>query len=230
MKTVIGIDGAPSGWLAVIWGKNLTHQHFQSLHDVLQLDAEIIAIDMPIGFPEFSGRTVEKIARQMLKGKASSIFSVPARAAIENEKASYHEACLINMRHSEPPKKFSRQSFGTFPKMRELDRVMTPELQARVHEVHPELSFAEMNNKQAVVSKKSRVEGREERIKLLEASGFPWPQLSGPTYLKKDVADNDVVDACACAWSARRILEGQALSIPAQLEKDARGLVMSIKV
>jgi predicted RNase H-like nuclease len=230
MKTVIGIDGAPSGWLAVIWGKNVTHQLFRNLHDVLQLDAEIIAIDMPIGFPEFSGRTVEKIARQMLKGKASSIFSVPARAAIENEKASYEEACLINMQHSEPPKKFSRQSFGIFSKMRELDRVMTPELQARVHEVHPELSFAEMKNKQAVLSKKSSSEGREERIKLLEASGFPWQELTGPTHLQKDVANNDIVDACACAWSARRTLEEHALTIPNHPEKDARGLVMSIKV
>lgn len=230
MKTVIGIDGAPGGWLAVIWGKTVTHQLFPNLHDALQLDAEIIAIDMPIGFPEFSGRRVEKIARQMLKGKASSIFSVPARSAIENENASYQDACLINMQHSAPPKKFSKQSFGIFPKMRELDCLMTPELQTRVHEVHPELSFAEMNNSRAVLTKKSRPDGRSERIKLLGVSGFPWSQLPSATYLKKDVTDNDIVDACACAWSARRILEGRALSIPDQLEKDARGLVMSIKV
>jgi predicted RNase H-like nuclease len=230
MKTVIGVDGAPGGWLAVIWGKTVTHQLFRNLHDLLQLDAEIVAIDMPIGFPKLSGRTVEKTARQMLKGKASSIFSVPARAAIENEKASYHEACEINLQYSEPSQRFSKQSFNIFPKMRELDRLMTPELQVRIHEVHPELSFAEMNNRQAVLSKKSKPEGRQERIMLLEASGFPWQQLPRSTYLKKDVAENDIVDACACAWSARRILEGCALTIPDQPEKDARGLVMSIKV
>jgi predicted RNase H-like nuclease len=230
MKTVIGVDGAPSGWLAVIWGKTLTHQLFRNLHDLLQLDAEIIAIDMPIGLPKLSGRTVEKTARQILKGKASSLFSVPARAAIENEKASYQEACEINLHYSEPPKKFSRQSFGIFPKMRELDYLMTPELQIRIHEVHPELSFAEMNNRQAVLSKKSKPEGRQERVNLLEASGFPWQQLPRSPYLKKHVADNDIVDACACAWSARRILEGRAFTIPDTSQRDERGLVMSIKV
>ncbi len=230
MKTVVGIDGAPGGWLAVIWGKTVTHQLFPNLSDAMQLDGEIVAIDMPIGLPELSGRTVEKIARQMLKGKASSIFSVPARAAIESENASYQEACLINLQLSKPPKKFSRQSYGIFPKMRELDRIMTPELQTRIHEVHPELSFAEMNNRKAVLSKKTRAEGRIERIRLLSSSGFPWSQMPSATYLKKDVADNDIVDACACAWSARRILEGQALCIPDQLEMDKRGLVMSIKV
>jgi predicted RNase H-like nuclease len=230
VKTVIGVDGAPGGWLAVIWGERVTHQLFPKLSDLLQLEAEIIAIDMPIGFPKLSGRTVEKTARQMLKGKASSLFSVPARAAIENEKASYHEACQINLQHSEPPKKFSKQSFNIFPKMRELDRLMTPALQARVHEVHPELSFAEMNNKQAVLSKKSTAEGRQERLALLEASGFPWSQLPCSTYLKKHVADNDIVDACACAWSARRILDGRAFSIPDTPERDAKGLVMSITV
>jgi predicted RNase H-like nuclease len=230
MKTVIGIDGAPGGWLAVIWGKTITHRLFTNLQDVLQLGAEIIAIDMPIGIPEFSGRAAESVARLMLKGKASSIFSVPVRAAIENETASYNEACLINMQNSLPPKKFSKQSFGIFPKMRELDHIITPALQARIHEVHPELSFAEMNNGQAVLSKKSKAEGRNERIQLLNKSDFPWAQVPNSTYLKKDVADNDIVDACACAWSARRILEGRAVSIPDQIEKDARGLVMSIKV
>jgi predicted RNase H-like nuclease len=230
MKTVIGVDGAPGGWLAVVWGESVTHQLFQNLHDLVQLDAEIIAIDMPIGFPVLSGRKVEKIARQILKGKASSLFSVPARAAIENEKASYHEACQINLQHSEPPKKFSKQSFNIFPKMRELDRLMTPALQARVHEVHPELSFAEMNNRKAALTKKSTAEGRQERTKLLQASGFPWQHLKGPDYLKKHVAENDIVDACACAWTARRILDGRAFSIPDTPDRDARGLVMSITV
>jgi predicted RNase H-like nuclease len=229
LKTVIGVDGAPGGWLAVIWGRTVHHQLFTNLHELFQLEAEIIAIDMPIGFPKQSGRTVDKIARKILKGKASSIFSVPARAAIEPEYQTYHNACLVNLQNSNPPQKFSKQSFFIFPKMRELDHLMTPLLQARVHEVHPELSFAAMNKGQAVLSKKSQSEGRQERITLLNASGFPWSQLPSSTYLKKHVADNDIVDACACAWSARRILEGEAVTIPDQPEKDERGLVMSIK-
>jgi predicted RNase H-like nuclease len=229
MTRVIGIDGAPGGWIVVTWDKTASYQLHRNISDVLALQADVIAVDMPIGLPKYSGRNVEPIARQILKGKASSVFSVPARAAIQDDQLTYQQACDVNMKHSVPTKKFSMQSFMIFPKIRELDRLITPELQTRVHEVHPEVSFAVMNGMKAVLSKKSTGEGRAKRISLLIAAGFPWDALSGPSYLKKFVADNDIVDACACAWSARRIFERRALCIPSQPESDDRGLSMSIK-
>ncbi len=71
----------------------------------------------------------------------------------------YWEACAVNQRHTEPPKKISKQIFHLFPKMREIDALMTPELQVRVFEVHPELAFWAMNGK-APLSLPKKVKSR----------------------------------------------------------------------
>jgi predicted RNase H-like nuclease len=42
------------------------------------------------------------------------------------------------------------------------------------------------------------------------------------------VGADDLLDACACAWSARRIAEGRAVRFPADPPQDARGLRMAI--
>lgn len=40
----------------------------------------------------------------------------------------------------------SKQCFAILPKIREVDRFMTPERQRSVFEIHPELCFLGMNN------------------------------------------------------------------------------------
>jgi predicted RNase H-like nuclease len=119
------------------------------------------------------------------------------------------------------------QSFGILPKVRELDSTMTPGLQKRIREVHPEVSFFTMAGLMpALVGKKKR-EGREERIELLGAIFYQVKEgLSA--FPAREAAADDVLDAYACAWTAMRIFRGEAGCLPDTPARDERGLEMAI--
>ena len=231
MTPVLGVDGCPGGWVAVRWAQAVTHHFCRSFAEVLAIDAAIIAVDMPIGFPPLSGRLTEREVRARLGARQSSVFSVPSRAAVMSE--DYAEACRANLASSDPPRKVSKQIFHIFPKMREVDRLMTPDLQQRVFEVHPELAFWAMNAN-APLALPKKVKGRSNesglalRRDLLTGAGFPLTALPTAAYRRSEVGADDLLDACACAWSARRIAEGRAVRFPADPPQDARGLRMAI--
>jgi len=231
MNSVIGVDGCPAGWIAVIWGGALTHRLCQSFAEVLALDAAIIAVDMPIGFPAREGRQAEKDVRKRLGARQSSVFAVPTRAAVAC--GDYREACAANLEAADPPKKISKQIFHLFPKMREIDALITPALQQRVHESHPELAFWAMNGGGPLPLPK-KVKGTPHppglalRRTLLERAGFPLAAMPDAPYRRSDVGADDLLDACACAWAARRIRDGEALRFPVREQRDGRGLRMAI--
>jgi predicted RNase H-like nuclease len=225
---VAGLDGCRAGWVMVTWAGN---------HDVapqatviphitaaLATAARIIAVDMPIGLPHQSERQCERLARQRLGPRRSSVFAVPCRAAVEAP--DYLSGCAANLDLT--GKKFSKQSFMLFPKMREIDQTIMPADQDRVFEVHPEVSFWAMNTQIPLDHYKKTPDGKALRRDLLERSGFPVARLQHPPWKKSAVADDDIIDACACAWSAFRIATAQHLSLPSEPELDARGLRMQI--
>ena len=231
MSAVLGVDGCPGGWIAVRWGETLSHHLCRSFTDVLAMEADVIAVDMPIGLPDLSGRDAEREVRARLGERQSSVFSVPSRAAVMC--ADYREACSANLAHSDPPKKVAKQIFHIFPKMREVDAVMTPALQSRIFEVHPELAFWAMNGETPLALPK-KVKGRPHppglalRRGLLEAAGFPLATLPPASYRAADVGPDDLLDACACAWSARRLGQGRGVRFPAHPPANSRGLRMAI--
>ena len=231
MTPAIGVDGCPAGWIAVRWADDITHHLCRNFADVLALDATVIAVDMPIGFPATAGRAAERDVRKLLGERQSSVFSIPARPAVMC--MDYREACAVSERHSDPPRKVAKQTFHLFPKMREVDALMTPALQSRVFEVHPELAFRTMNGATPVplpkkVKSRPHPPGLDLRRHLLGAAGFPMDRLPAAAYRAADVGADDLLDACACAWSARRIHEGRHIRFPADPPLDARGLRMEI--
>ena len=231
MTPVVGVDGCPGGWIAVRWGETVSHHLCRSFAEVMAMDAAVIAVDMPIGFPQGSGRAAEREVRSRLGERQSSVFSVPSRAAVMC--LDYREACAANLAASDPPKKVSKQIFHIFPKMREIDALITPELQSRVIEVHPELAFWAMNGETSVplpkkVKGQPNAPGLELRKALLAKAGFPLADLPAASYRRADVGADDLIDACACAWSAKRVLAGRSVSFPADPPRDARGLRMAI--
>lgn len=231
MTPVVGVDGCPGGWIAVRWAETVSHHLCRSFAEVLAMDAAVIAVDMPVGFPHGSGRAAEREVRQRLGERQSSVFSVPSRAAVMC--TDYRDSCAANLAASDPPKKVSKQIFHIFPKMREIDALITPELQARVVEVHPELAFWAMNGEASLplpkkVKGAAHVPGLDLRKALLAKAGFPLAECPPATYRRADVGADDLIDACACAWSARRIHEGRSVRFPADPPLDARGLRMAI--
>ena len=224
---IIGVDGCRSGWLGVIWdgGRSASAAVYPAFSDILKLEARFIAVDMPIGFPERAetgGRACEQLARKLIGRRRSSVFSAPARIALRGH--DYAQASQLN-RAASYNLGISSQAFNIFPKMREIDALMTPDLQSRLAEVHPELSFRLMKGQELAHAKK-KAEGRAERRTLLEQAGFPLGKLTSPT--KGGWVEDDLLDACACAWSALRLVDGKGLRLPQTPHLDARGLRMEI--
>lgn len=231
---IIGVDGCRSGWLGVIWdgGTVASAAVYPAFADILKLEARFIGVDMPIGFPERAetgGRLADRLARKRLGARQSSVFGVPCRAAVMA--SDYPSACQANLAASDPPRKIAKQTFHIFPKMRELDALLTPQIQTRLCEVHPELAFTLMNGERPLDLPK-KIKGRPSpdgmalRMSLLEKAGFPIGKLSRPP--KGGWGEDDLLDACACAWSALRLAEGKGLRLPPTPVFDARGLRMEI--
>ncbi len=232
---IAGVDGCPGGWLAVIC--ELHHpasaraEVFTSFQDLLahQPALAMIAIDVPIGLPEralLGGRSADVAARTVLGARRSAVFSVPARSAIMEH--DYRTACDIAFALSDPPRKISKQMFHIFPKIRHVDAAMTPALQVRVREVHPEVAFAALNGWQALdqpkkIKSRPNPAGLAVRRDLLIAAGYS-PDLLATTFKRKIAGPDDLLDACVNSWSAARILAGTARCFPADPPLDAKSL------
>ena len=241
MTWVAGVDGCRAGWIVVLWARDgkvaPQVRIIETFAGVLALPEKpaMIAVDMPIGLPERSGiggRPADVEARATLGGRQSSLFPLPARAAVME--ADYGQACAAALRHSDPPRKVSRQMFNLFPKIREIDRLMTPALQDRVVECHPEVAFWAMNSETALdepkkVKSRAHEPGLALRRRLLAAAGFPASFLEARPFRASEAGADDLLDACACAWTAGRVLAGTARCFPAEPPLDARGLRQEIR-
>lgn len=234
-RLVAGMDGTKKGWVCVTFdGDSVSGFGVAHINDALTrlVDATAIAIDVPIGFrdtAEPGGRQCEKLARALMPGRASSVFSSPCRAALAE--TAYPAASAVNRASCEGGRGLSKQSHALFPKMREVDAALTPALQNRVFEVHPEVSFTELARSQGlrITAGKKTLSGRDQRTHLLETAG-----LRAAALLDRRSAfgaqPDDILDAAVAAWTAHRRLIGKAFSLPADPPLDARGLRMEMWV
>ncbi|UJX43308.1 DUF429 domain-containing protein [Xanthobacter sp. YC-JY1] len=242
-----GIDGCRGGWVVARWdgGSRLDLirvARVEALFDAPDAPA-IACVDMPIGLPEtgeIGGRSAERAVRPLLGARQSSVFAVPARAAVMagmgpgDEKARFAAACAAALAHSSPPRKVSIQCFNLFPKIAELDELLLrrAELRDRLIECHPEVSFRIMNGAPLELAKKVKNRphppGLDLRIGLLARAGMPVDLLQARTAAALGAGLDDLVDACACAVTAKRVFEGKALRFPDPPERDAFGLPVAI--
>lgn len=232
---VAGVDGTKSGWVAVIWdGATCNVRSARSAAQLIQLldSSTLIGIDMPIGLPESAepgGRDCERLARKVLRAKASSVFSSPVRASLAA--TTYQEAMRINRASSTHGLGISKQCHALFGKLREIDAMVTPQNQERIFEVHPEVSFAilaEQLGEQTPLPSKKTVAGAISRIRLLEAAGFRSLQSLMERVREFGAAEDDLLDACVSAWTAQRRAAGTAKRLPDDPPRDSRGLAMEI--
>jgi predicted RNase H-like nuclease len=143
----------------------------------------------------------------------------------------YRRSCDVALTTSEPPRKVSKQCFHLFPKIREIDRLMTPELEPRVHEAHPELAFWRFNGERPMtlpkkVKSRPHPPGMDERAALLARHGYDRAFLDQK--LPHGVGRDDLLDAAALALIAARIACGDGQSFPSTPERDGRNLRMAI--
>lgn len=229
--SVAGVDGCRGGWLCVRKDREiLTHfvaNSFSKLLDRLPVET-IIAIDIPIGLTEAGPRMCDIEARRLLgPPRASSVFAAPIRAALSA--STYDEACILHQRAD--GRRVSKQAFGILWKIAEVDRVLrrNSALQDRIREMHPEVSFTIWNGGSALRYQKRCVEGRAEREHLIKDE-FPTIRRLYSGLRGQSFAVDDLNDAIAALWTARRIAANQARVLPNAPPVDAFGLRMEIVV
>ena len=214
MVPVAGVDGCRGGWLVVTDHDAFVRPALAAVLDALDPET-IVAVDMPIGLLDEhvpGGRAADRAARRALAGRSSSVFSAPTRVALDARTLAEARALGCPM---------TIQALNILAKIRDVDRVMTPALQTRAREVHPELCFQTMNGGHPLASKKAWA-GRAGRRELLRDGDVEVPdRVPGAT------AD-DILDAGAALWSARRIARGDFRRVPDPPPLDARGLRMEI--
>jgi predicted RNase H-like nuclease len=119
----------------------------------------------------------------------------------------------------------SVQAYHLVPKILEVDAFVRGRPPITVLEAHPEVSFAELDPGCVVLSKTTSA-GRSAREVALRGAG-----LEPPSYLRgQGYAADDLLDACAVAWTARRYTDGTAYSLPDPPEVFSDGLPAAIWV
>ena len=226
---VVGVDGCKAGWIAAVLETSTNLISFEPFGNIATLvsvhgEAACITIDIPIGLVD-GPRQCDVEARQFIKPRSSSVFPAPCRAVLGCSDYATGQAVSINA----TGKSLSRQAFAISPKIREVDEVMTPELQARVREIHPEVCFTAMNGR-AMEFHKAKFLGFEERFAALQRAlpGNNIPGADSAARAFRGVEPDDMLDAAAAAWSAARVAAGTFRTLPADPHLDARGLRMEM--
>jgi predicted RNase H-like nuclease len=197
---VAGVDGTKNGWAAVVledgrFAEDLLITPIESSFNELH-DAEVVAVDVPIGF---GPRAADAEARKFLTGAASTVFSTPSREALEQPYG--------------PGLGISAQSHALAPRIIHVTKLA--EIDDRIREVHPEVSFRAMNDGRPLGCRKKSAGGALERIALLRQHGIEMDNLRDTATAPPD----DVLDAAAAAWSAQRIALGIAETLPGPPER-----------
>jgi len=226
-RLFVGVDGAATttrrnGWVAVAidaegFVEASYHEAFSRL--VARYPApSVLGVDIPIGLTRAPTRDADAAARAELGRRGASVFPAPVRPALAAE--SYEEACRLS--EETCGRRMSRQVWGLFPRIREVDAYRG---EARIHEVHPEVSFRFLGGAPPALSKKTWG-GQGERRRLLAAAGIAVPDDLGEA---SAVAADDVLDAAAAAWTARRIAEGVEVVLPAKTRQRDGGRPIVIR-
>lgn len=223
---IAGADGAPGGWVVVTWTpEGLDACLVRHAHELVALPADQIAIDMPIGIPDRGARACDVAARRLLpRQRKQSVFAPPRRYMLGRPYADANaagKAC--------EGKGLSKQAWHIGRRIAELDACLTPADQARLAESHPELVFHRLNGWHPL-PRKTTAAGRDARLVRLTAAGLPDPAPLLARFPRREVRPDDVLDAAACALTARRRLSGGAAWVPDTdpLPRDPRGLMMGI--
>jgi predicted RNase H-like nuclease len=212
---VAGADVSKGKWIVVV----LDDRRFERAFVVADIAAAVdelvgcvaIGVDMPIGLPEAgASRPADIEARAFVGPRRSSVFSTPPAELLAC--ASAAEANLLAKQRGWPG--VSAQAFAL--KKQILAVQPLAQVDPRIWEVHPEVSFAEANGQVPLAWAKSSWNGAALRPRILASHGITIPGDLGPVGA---VDVPDVLDASIAAWSADRIARGVAKSFPAGAQR-----------
>jgi predicted RNase H-like nuclease len=216
---VLGVDACQTGWIGVLLDDASVH-FAPTIGELVSSAAAdgplaVVGIDIPIGLPDTERRRADVLAREVVGPRRSSVFMTPVRPALGAET----HATAVRVNRELTGGGVSVQAFSLRTKILEVDLWVRTQT-VRVVEVHPELSFARMAGTPLPDSKVTWA-GAERRRELLASVGI---RLAGDVgYAGRVSRVDDVLDAAAVAWSARRVAEGVAVCLPSEPDRYSDG-------
>jgi predicted RNase H-like nuclease len=229
-RLLAGVVPCRGGWLvasAKLQGITMSPEAPQVVRrfiDILDMKPayEVITVAVSIGLLDRTkrgGRQCDTEARALLGWpRSGAILSPPVRGALTAR--TYEEARAANGGHLSPV------TWGRIRRLQEVDDVIAPYWQRTVYEVHPELSFYQLNDDAPLIHPKHSGEGLKERTDVLTArmkgvARILDDELRGCTLAHR-------LDASACLWTARRIAARGAHRLPEDPVWDGQGLRMEM--
>jgi predicted RNase H-like nuclease len=228
---VAGVDGCRRGWVVAVTPAAgpapvlsiAVVDHIGAVFDRVRA-GELVAVglDMPIGLPEGGVRACDVATRARLGRRRSSVFPTPPRPVLGS--ADHAEA--VRRSRAIDGRGLSIQAFNLLAKIGEVDAAIDPSLTEAVVEAHPESVFAELAGAPLATTKRT-ARGRADRLELLRG---PFPDSTPAlTSRLRGAAPDDVLDAVAAAWTARRWASGTALVL-GDGTRDRRDLPMRVAI
>lgn len=243
---VVGVDGSAGAWVAAVLGPG----DGPSLHWCADVDAvgelaaavgaSVIGIDMPIGLPDDAPRPSDRAARLLLGPRRSTLFPTPVRAVLDA--VDYADALARSRAAS--GRGLSVQTWNLVPAIRQVRLAASAALRnggPTFVEVHPETSFTTMARRP--LPPKRTPAGVAERVEVLIGAlgGLDADDLGDPIRLVRPcgaagegtsamgrIAVDDVLDALAAAWSARRYACGEATVLGEGVDADGLALTLAV--
>jgi predicted RNase H-like nuclease len=124
------------------------------------------------------------------------------------------------------------QAWGIVPYIKAWDSLILRQdpVMAPVYEVHPEVSFFAMNKERPLLHSKRTKEGENFRRYLVtRAFGDASLNQAKAALIGQRFAADDLLDAFAALWSAKRIAKNDAVILPERPENDSHGVQMAIR-
>lgn len=218
---VLGLAVTRSGWVGAVLDPSGTGTpslvEGSTLEDVVAEVGRVtvVALDVPLGLPDEGRREADVQARRRLGGRQSSaVLTTPVREAVYA--ATFGEANAVS--RERVGSGLSQQAYDLRRRIREVDAYARRDLPFTLVEVQPELVYAELAGAPLTTRRRS-AEGARERREALATSG-----IFAPGQAPVGVATDDMLDACAAAWTAHRVKLGRAVTVPEQPQTFSDGI------
>ncbi len=227
-RLIAGVEPCPKGWLVVgarlqgITAFPTEPEVFATFAEILDYrpSFDVIAIHCHLSFPEVDtpgGRTCDKLARQLLGWpRAGAIQSPPSRHYLRTQDLDARARKGLNPISARMMRRYA-----------EVADEMQPYRQRQVFEVHPELSFYQLNDDKPMQHSKYTEEGVDERRRLVEAR-IPGVDVVLDAQLPGGVTARHLLDATADMVTARRIAARAVDRLPEDPEWDEQGVRMEL--
>lgn len=228
MANYVGVDWASGCWVVVEFGESADVSTEPSILNVWNQHegANCILVDIPIGLESDGPRDCDIAARTRLSERSSTVYLTPTSKAVAER--NYHRA----KRKNKSTKGLGSQAWWLIPRIREVDAFLErfPDADDKVHESHPEVCFAVLNNGGDALQSKNSDAGHEQRLNILKSNQLGSDerefgrQIGDYVERRREEADwhhgiqtgrlDDVVDAAVLALTAKIADENDYPTLP----------------